>query len=389
MSNTMSLSAVSIRSLHKRFGTVDVLRGVDLEVRAGEFLTLVGPSGCGKSTLLRMIAGLDQPTGGSISIAGECVDGRHPKRRNVAMVFQNYALYPHMTVGQNMAVPLRMRKLSQWQRLPLVGRWIGGARAVEREVMSDVRTTAALLSIEALLDRKPAQLSGGQRQRTALGRAMVRKPNVFLMDEPLSNLDAKLRTQMRSELVQLHRRLRTAFVYVTHDQGEAMTMSDRIAVMLDGEILQIDEPSTVYDEPQHRKVAEFLVSPKVNLLPGSIRSDGGIEVLGIALQGARFVASGAPITVGFHPENCELAATGSAAAIAGRYLHRERIGTETFVHVQSEAAGETLVVRASASDAARLEVDQQVGVRLAANRALVFDGAGRRLRPASADAALI
>jgi multiple sugar transport system ATP-binding protein len=384
----MSESAVSIRNLHKRFGTVDVLRGVDLEVRAGEFLTLVGPSGCGKSTLLRMIAGLDRPTHGSVFIAGECVDARHPKQRNVAMVFQNYALYPHMTVAQNMAVPLRMRSLSQLQRLPLVGRWIGSARAIESRLMSEVRTTAKLLGIDTLLDRKPAQLSGGQRQRTALGRAMVRKPNVFLMDEPLSNLDAKLRTQMRTELVQLHRRLRTAFVYVTHDQSEAMTMSDRIAVMLDGEILQIDEPSAVYDQPQHRKVAEFLISPKVNLLPGSIQADGRIEVLGKGLQVQRLPAAGTRVTVGFHPENCELADVGSAGVVVGRFMHRERIGTETFVHVQSEQAGETLVVRAGAPDAARLKQDQRVGVRLIERHALVFDDAGRRLHPAPADRAL-
>jgi multiple sugar transport system ATP-binding protein len=384
----MSQSAVSIRNLHKRFGTVDVLRGIDLEVRAGEFLTLVGSSGCGKSTLLRMIAGLDRPSNGSIHIAGECVDARHPKQRNVAMVFQNYALYPHMTVAQNMAVPLRMRSLSQLQRLPLVGRWIGSARAIESRLMSEVTSTARLLGIDALLDRKPAQLSGGQRQRTALGRAMVRKPNVFLMDEPLSNLDAKLRTQMRTELVQLHRRLRTAFVYVTHDQGEAMTMSDRIAVMLDGEILQIDEPSAVYDQPQHRKVAEFLISPKVNLLPGAVRTDGRIEVLGIGLQTPRFAAAGTSVTVGFHPDNCELVDAGGADAIAGRFMHRERIGTETFVHVQSEQAGETLVVRTGAPDAARLQMDQWVGVRLAGAHALVFDDAGRRLQPVPADLAV-
>ena len=238
------MAGLSITSVTKRFGETEVLKGVTLDVADSEFVSLVGPSGCGKSTLLRIIAGLEDPTHGKIFIGGEDVTGVRAADRNLSMVFQSYALYPHLTVAENIAVPLRMRSLSASQRLPVIGPFLPGAKDRSAQIASAVNDAAEMLEIGALLDRKPGQLSGGQRQRVALGRALVRNPAAFLLDEPLSNLDAKLRVQTRAEIAQLHRRLNATFVYVTHDQVEAMTMSDRIAVMMDGEILQCDAPST-------------------------------------------------------------------------------------------------------------------------------------------------
>ncbi|MQX55353.1 ABC transporter ATP-binding protein, partial [Sinorhizobium meliloti] len=274
------MAEISIRSIRKSFGATSVLKDVSLEIADGEFLTLLGPSGCGKSTLLRILAGLEVQTGGSLAIGDHVVDGVRPKRRDVAMVFQSYALYPHMTVAQNMALPLRMRRLSSWQRLPVVGRFLLGTTAVGAEIEKDVMRTAKALGIGHLLARKPGQLSGGQRQRVAVGRAMVRQPAVFLMDEPLSNLDAKLRVQMRAEIKELHQRLGVTFVYVTHDQSEAMTMSDRVAVMLDGELLQVAPPQEIYADPDDLRVAEFIGSPKINILEATLRSDGLADAAG-------------------------------------------------------------------------------------------------------------
>jgi multiple sugar transport system ATP-binding protein len=259
------MAGVSVRAVSKAFGSTQVLKSISLDVAEGEFLTLLGPSGCGKSTLLRLIAGLDAQDSGTIFIGQAQVDALRPKQRNVAMVFQSYALYPHMTVAQNMALPLRMRRLSRAQRLPLLGRLLPGTSAISKSIEAEVARTAAALGMDHLLDRKPGQLSGGQRQRVAVGRAMVRQPAVFLMDEPLSNLDAKLRVQMRSEIKELHHRLGITFIYVTHDQSEAMTMSDRVAVMLDGELIQVAPPQAIYADPVDRRVAEFIGSPKINM----------------------------------------------------------------------------------------------------------------------------
>jgi multiple sugar transport system ATP-binding protein len=260
------VSRVSVRSLTKSFGNIPVLKDISLDAAAGEFLTLLGPSGCGKSTLLRIIAGLEAQDLGSVSIGERTVDGVRPKLRDVAMVFQSYALYPHMTVGENMALPLKMRRLRPWQRLPLIGKFMPGSRRISKDIMREVTAVAEAIEIAALLDRKPGQLSGGQRQRVAVGRAMVRRPAVFLMDEPLSNLDAKLRVQMRAEIKELHRKLGITFLYVTHDQAEAMTLSDRVAVMLDGELLQVAPPQEIYANPANRRVAEFVGVPKINSL---------------------------------------------------------------------------------------------------------------------------
>src|SRR6058998_2735933 len=255
------MASVAIRDVRKAFGAVTIIRGVDVAIGDGEFVVLVGPSGCGKSTLLRMIAGLENITSGEIHIGERLVNDLPPKERDVAMVFQNYALYPHMTVAANMAFSLRLRGAGQ------------------EEIDARVKRAADILGLGTYLGRFPRQLSGGQRQRVAMGRAIVRDPQVFLFDEPLSNLDAKLRVQMRTEIKELHQRLKTTTIYVTHDQIEAMTMADKIVVMHDGLVEQIGAPLELYDRPQNLFVAGFIGSPAMNFLKGAIRANGGLEFL--------------------------------------------------------------------------------------------------------------
>lgn len=250
------MAKVSLKSLTKRFGNVEAVKGIDLEIRDKEFLVLVGPSGCGKSTTLRMVAGLEEITEGTIEIGDRVVNDVPPKDRDIAMVFQNYALYPHMDVYNNMAFGLKLRKFSK------------------EDINRRVNEAARILGIENLLDRKPKQLSGGQRQRVALGRAIVREPKVFLMDEPLSNLDAKLRVQMRFELSKIHDRLKTTIIYVTHDQTEAMTMGDRIVVLKDGVVQQVDDPLTLYNQPTNLFVAGFMGSPAMNFMQAKVSQKG-------------------------------------------------------------------------------------------------------------------
>jgi multiple sugar transport system ATP-binding protein len=250
------MAAVNIKGVHKHFGGNHIIRGVDVDIADGEFAVLVGPSGCGKSTLLRMLAGLEEIGAGEISIGGKVVNRMPPKERDIAMVFQNYALYPHMTVRDNMAFSLMLAKQDK-------------TVAAER-----VKTAAEILGLTTLLDRYPRQLSGGQRQRVAMGRAIVRDPQVFLFDEPLSNLDAKLRVQMRTEIKELHQRLKTTSVYVTHDQIEAMTMADQIVVMRDGLVEQRGKPLTLYDQPANQFVAGFIGSPAMNFLSGIVQKNG-------------------------------------------------------------------------------------------------------------------
>ncbi|MFO1071064.1 MAG: sn-glycerol-3-phosphate ABC transporter ATP-binding protein UgpC [Geminicoccaceae bacterium] len=258
------MASMTIRGVRKTFGTVQVLKGIDIDVADGEFIVLVGPSGCGKSTLLAMIAGLETVSEGEIAIGGRDVTRVAPKDRNIAMVFQSYALYPTMTARQNMTFGMESRGVPKPQQ----------DEAVKR--------TAALLQIEHLLDRKPSQLSGGQRQRVAMGRALVRDPQLFLFDEPLSNLDAKLRVEMRTEIKKLHQRLATTVVYVTHDQVEAMTLASRIAVMHQGSIQQLADPRTIYERPANLFVAGFMGSPAMNVLPGRLVADGDGPALSIA-----------------------------------------------------------------------------------------------------------
>ncbi len=288
------MASVRIRNVHKHFGGTHVIRGVDIDIADGEFAVLVGPSGCGKSTLLRMIAGLEEISEGEIAIGGKVVNDVQPKERDIAMVFQNYALYPHMKVRDNMAFSMLL------------------AKRPRSEIDERVNRAAGILGLTPLLDRYPRQLSGGQRQRVAMGRCIVRDPQVFLFDEPLSNLDAKLRVAMRTELKELHQRLKTTSVYVTHDQIEAMTMADQIVVMRDGLIEQKGRPLDLYDHPANLFVAGFIGSPAMNFLPGKLMRVNGIPQVelagGVTVPAPRNVAGedGQPIVLGTRPEHMTL-----------------------------------------------------------------------------------
>src|SRR4051812_8230221 len=292
------MASVQINDVRKSFGGFEVLHGVTVPIEDGAFVVLVGPSGCGKSTLLRMLAGLENITSGTISIGDRVVNNVQPKERDIAMVFQNYALYPHMTVADNMGFSLKLR---------------GADKA---EIDRGVKRAAEILALTPLLDRYPRQLSGGQRQRVAMGRAIVRDPQVFLFDEPLSNLDAKLRVAMRSEIKELHQRLKTTSIYVTHDQIEAMTMGDKIVVMRDGRIEQTGSPLELYDHPANLFVAGFIGSPAMNFLPGTLRrTDGAPRVElgdGTRLQAPAHAGGvdGQPVIMGMRPEHLSLAASG-------------------------------------------------------------------------------
>ncbi len=305
------MATVSIRAVRKAFGSTEVLHGVDVEVADGEFVILVGPSGCGKSTLLRMIAGLENISRGEIAIGGTVVNNVAPKERDIAMVFQNYALYPHMTVRDNMAFSLLL------------------AKAPQSVIDDKVGRAAAILGLDPYLHRYPRQLSGGQRQRVAMGRAIVRDPQVFLFDEPLSNLDAKLRVQMRAEIKELHQRLRTTTVYVTHDQIEAMTMADKIVVMNSGNIEQMGAPLDLYDRPANLFVAGFIGSPAMNLLPGEI--SGGMFRVGdvsLPLPRGSEALEGRKVTYGIRPEHLRLDHT---AGVGVQVTVLEPTGAETQV----------------------------------------------------------
>lgn len=377
------MATLTIDQLSKAFGGTTVLKGVSLDIQDGEFLSLVGASGCGKSTLLRIIAGLDHADRGEVRIGGRPVDALPPGDRDVAMVFQSYALYPYMTVAQNIAMPLVMRWLTWSQRLPLIGRWLPGARSGQAKVAAEVASVAKSLGIDALLSRKPANLSGGQRQRVALARAMVRHPQVFLMDEPLSNLDAKLRTQARAEIAQLHRRLGATFVYVTHDQVEAMTMSDRVALMVDGAILQVATPQAIYDDPADLRVAEFIGSPKINVLP-TVATAKGLQVLGFPWP---VVADESSAYVAVRPDWWSLhagpAPVSSSCSVVGRVKHLELLGAETLVHVAVDGVNEGLVAKVSPEQAAGLQMGSTLTLTAPASRVLVFNTEGKRV-PASA-----
>ncbi|SCX81614.1 ABC transporter ATP-binding protein [Microvirga guangxiensis] len=292
------MASLQIVDVRKAYGPTRVIHGVDIAIDDGEFVILVGPSGCGKSTLLRMIAGLESITGGEIRIGPRVVNDVPPKDRDIAMVFQNYALYPHMTVAENMAFSMKLRK------------------APKPEIEKRVSEAAEILGLTKLLDRYPRQLSGGQRQRVAMGRAIVRDPQVFLFDEPLSNLDAKLRVQMRTEIKQLHQRLKTTTVYVTHDQIEAMTMADKIVVMHDGVVEQIGAPLELYDRPANLFVAGFIGSPSMNFLKGHLQGGRFVSDSGIALPVANAPAAsdGKPIIYGIRPEHFILDDTNGLSA---------------------------------------------------------------------------
>ena len=292
------MGSVALREIRKSYGAVEVLHGIDLDVADGEFVVLVGPSGCGKSTLLRSLAGLETISGGEITINGSSIVHLHPKSRDIAMVFQNYALYPHMNVAKNMGFPLKMAKVNQ------------------AEIDEKVAKAAEILSLTPMLGRYPKQLSGGQRQRVAMGRAIVRNPKVFLFDEPLSNLDAALRVQMRAEIKELHQRLGTTIVYVTHDQIEAMTMADKIVVMKDGYVEQVGAPLDLYDRPANRFVAGFIGSPAMNFLPARVENGQAVLANGTILAPAPAgVAEGRTFTAGVRPEHLMVANQGAEVTV--------------------------------------------------------------------------
>ena len=353
------MASVGIRDVKKAFGTTQVIHGVDISIGDGEFVVLVGPSGCGKSTLLRMIAGLENITGGEIRIGDRVVNNVPPKERDIAMVFQNYALYPHMTVAANMGFSLRLRG------------------ADKSEIDSRVHRAAEILGLMPLLERFPRQLSGGQRQRVAMGRAIVRDPQVFLFDEPLSNLDAKLRVAMRTEIKELHQRLKTTTVYVTHDQIEAMTMADKIVVMHDGIVEQIGTPLDLYDKPDNQFVAGFIGSPAMNFLRGKVKVNGSAAFEGpngvkLPIGAAPAASDGRPAVYGIRPEHFTIADDGAEVEI----VVVEPTGSET--QVFAKLGGEEIV--AVFRERHRFEPGDRV--RLKPDPALVhlFDEAtGKRL----------
>ena len=349
------MASVSFKNIQKAFGKVKVIHGIGFDIHDGEFVVLVGPSGCGKSTLLRMLAGLEEITGGEILIDGKVVNDLESKDRDIAMVFQSYALYPHMTVRENMGFSLRLRKADK-------------ATTDER-----VANAARILNLDALLDRYPRELSGGQRQRVAMGRAIVRDPKVFLFDEPLSNLDAKLRVAMRAEIKALHQRLKTTTVYVTHDQIEAMTMADRIVVMHDGIVEQIGTPLELFDRPGNLFVAQFIGSPAMNVFKGRVQA-GAVEALGVRwpLPAGSAAADGREVHYGVRPTDIGLGGDG----IAAKVVVVEPTGAETELIV--DVGGQQLVVVMHGRTDAR--PDDVVHLRLDAAKAHVFDGqSGQRL----------
>ncbi|WP_295529996.1 sn-glycerol-3-phosphate ABC transporter ATP-binding protein UgpC [uncultured Thioclava sp.] len=353
------MSGVALQKIVKRFGEAEVIHGVDLMVEPGEFCVFVGPSGCGKSTLLRMIAGLENTSGGAIRIGDHDVTHAEPAERGIAMVFQTYALYPHMTVAENMGFGLKMN---------------GHPKA---EIAAKVREAADILKLEPLLDRKPAALSGGQRQRVAIGRAITRGPQVFLFDEPLSNLDAELRVEMRAEIARLHREIGATMIYVTHDQVEAMTMADKIVVLRAGNIEQVGAPMDLYDDPDNRFVAGFIGSPSMNFLAGRIKG-GAIEVPG--LESAINVAlalppEGTEVEVGLRPNALKIVADAGAFAVD----MAENLGGVSYAHLRAPS-GERVIV----------ETDQRlstagggtVGLRFDPEDVYVFRAdTGARVRP--------
>jgi multiple sugar transport system ATP-binding protein len=354
------MAGVGIRAVHKHFGSTHVIRGVDIAIADGEFCVLVGPSGCGKSTLLRMIAGLEEISEGEIAIGGTVVNRVPPKERDIAMVFQNYALYPHMTVRDNMSFALML------------------AKQPKPEVEARVKKAADILGLAPFLDRYPRQLSGGQRQRVAMGRAIVRDPQVFLFDEPLSNLDAKLRVQMRTEIKELHQRLKTTSIYVTHDQIEAMTMADKIVVMKDGFVEQTGDPLALYDRPVNTFVAGFIGSPAMNMIPGSVRVNGGaasIEFGGAAtlpLPADARAADGQAVLYGIRPEHCALGATGLPAEV----IVVEPTGADTQLYCRFNGQDVTATIR----DRADCRAGDRIVLVPDPARVHVFDAAsGKRL----------
>jgi multiple sugar transport system ATP-binding protein len=340
--------SIKFQNVTKLYGDTRVVDDLSLEIENGEFVVLLGPSGCGKTTTLRMLAGLESVTSGDIYINGERINDVQTQHRDLAMVFQSYALYPHMTIADNIAYPLRVRKLDKAERAKRV---------------NDV---AAMLEIESLLDRKPRQLSGGERQRVALARAIVREPRAYLMDEPLSNLDARLRVQMRGELKRLQHQLGTTTIYVTHDQAEAMTLASRVAVMKRGRLQQFDTPLNIYNQPANRFVAEFVGSPSMNFIDGKIE-EGIFEGDSIKIRVQRSDAN--QITLGVRPEHLHVLTEPQDGAIPATVYVTELMGNETFVFLS--VGNNRLIARAPAEF--RAEVESRVWLRIVTEKAHFFD----------------
>ena len=341
--------SIRFQNVSKTFGDTLVVDDLSLEIDDGEFVVLLGPSGCGKTTTLRMLAGLETVTSGDIYIQDERINDVQTQHRDLAMVFQSYALYPHMTIAENIGYPLRVRKIEKTERATRVNR------------------VAAMLEIESLLERKPRQLSGGERQRVALARAIVREPRAYLMDEPLSNLDARLRVQMRGELKRLQHQLGTTTIYVTHDQAEAMTLASRVAVMKKGRLQQFDTPMNIYNRPANRFVAEFVGSPSMNFVDGKV--DAGIfvsDALQIPLSG---FANGSQLTIGIRPEHIQVLSEPHNAAIAATVYVTELMGNETFVFLS--VGSNKLIARAPADF--RAELESKVWLQFATDKLHFFD----------------
>jgi multiple sugar transport system ATP-binding protein len=357
------MATVTFKNVEKAFGSTKVIKGITFEIGEGEFMVLVGPSGCGKSTLLRMLAGLEEISGGAIAIDEHVVNDVESKDRDIAMVFQSYALYPHMTVAENMAFSLKLR------------------RADAKVTAERLGQAAKILNLEPYLHRYPRELSGGQRQRVAMGRAIVRNPKVFLFDEPLSNLDAKLRVAMRAEIKALHQRLKTTTVYVTHDQVEAMTMADRIVVMHDGHIEQIGSPLALYDHPDNLFVAQFIGSPAMNVINGAVRRTNGaahVEAAG----GVRWpladvaAAEGQSVAYGIRPGDLGLAGADDAGTVPGEIVVVEPTGAETELLIQAGDAQLTLVTHGRPD----VNPGDRIGLAIDPVKVHVFDaGTGARL----------
>lgn len=358
------MGSVQLDNVQKSFGAVQVIKGVDLTIDQGEFVTFVGPSGSGKSTLLRMVAGLETVSDGAILIDGQDVTYLEPAERGIAMVFQSYALYPHMTVRKNIAFNLRVAGLDK------------------RSINERVEEAAQILRLDSLLDRMPAQLSGGQRQRVAIGRSIVRKPSVFLFDEPLSNLDAALRVQMRLEIEKLHRTLGATMIYVTHDQVEAMTLSDRIVALEDGTIQQVAEPLEMYSRPSNIFVAEFIGSPKMNILPlaiaGATASVSGLDHVSFTVPNRIQLASGKG-SIGFRPENIKIGEQNTSAGqgeivIPARIETVERLGNVSFVYAD---AGLPDLITIQLGATAKIRPEAAINLKISIDQLHFFDDTGR------------
>jgi multiple sugar transport system ATP-binding protein len=358
------MAAITMRRVHKAFGQAEVIKGVDLAIQDKEFVVFVGPSGCGKSTLLRLVAGLEDISSGEMRFDGELVNELPPAERGIAMVFQSYALYPHMSVYDNMAFGLKLAKV--------------GKEGVDERV----RRAARILQIEHLLERKPKQLSGGQRQRVAIGRAIVRDPRVFLFDEPLSNLDAALRVQMRIEIAKLHHDLAATMIYVTHDQVEAMTLADRIVVLNAGVVEQFGSPLELYHHPQNLFVAGFIGSPKMNFLDGEVSSVSANGITVNVTDGAAAITApvarngatpGQKVTVGLRPEHL-IEGGGGASELKGRVIAVEHLGGETYIYLEREGR-DPLVVRSAGDSQTR--VDEVLPVGVPASACYLFDEEGQ------------